>query len=64
MRGKVPDDIYVVLKQAEVHSCGVVVVEFAKFAGIDELLDLPHRSGEQEGMVHHDLEMLALGQVR
>jgi hypothetical protein len=29
---------------------------------VDKLLDLSNRAGEKEGMVHHDLQILAFGE--
>src|SRR5215469_16673737 len=54
VRGEVPDDIYVVLEQSEVHAKRVVVVQVAQGPRIDQFADLLDRACEQERMVDHD----------
>ena len=63
VRREVPHDADVVLKQAEVHARRVEVVERPERAGVDDLADLPDRAAEEEGVVHHDLQVLPLGQL-
>src|SRR5262249_26650617 len=60
---QVPDDIDIVLEQAKVHAKGVVVVQISKGPVINELPDLPHSTGEQKSMVHHNLQAFALSQL-
>ena len=63
MRRQIPDDAHVVLKEPQVDPRGVVIIEVAENALVDELADLPHGPGEQEGVVHHDREILLRGQL-
>src|SRR5216117_4096283 len=63
MRRQVPHYIRVVLEHAEVDSRGVVVVERAERIVVDQIADLSYRACEQKGMVHHDLEMLTVGEL-
>ncbi len=51
------------LEQSEVHPGGVVVVQRAERAVVDQLADLPHRPAKQEGVVHHDAQVLPLRQL-
>ena len=51
------------LKESQVHAGGIVIVELSKDALVDELADLPDSAREEEGVVHHDLEVFALGQI-
>ena len=53
--GQVPDDIDVVLKEPQVDSRRVVVVERPQDPRIDQLLDLAHCPVEEKGVIHHDL---------
>ncbi len=62
VRREVPEDVDVVLEQAEVHAGRVVVVQLAQGAVVDHLLHAADGAGEQKGVVHHDLEVLALGE--
>ena len=63
MGRQVPDDADVVLKEAQIHSRGIVVVEVAEDARVDELAHFSHGAGEEERVIHHDPEILALGQL-
>ena len=63
VRRQIPDDVDVVLKQSEVHPRRVEVVERPQRAAVDELPDLPDRAAEEERVVHHDLEVLPVGQL-
>src|SRR5439155_6477392 len=60
VRGQIPDDVDVVLKEPKVDAGGVVVVEAAQDSLIHELSHLAHGAGEQEGVVHHDDQILPL----
>ncbi len=62
VRRKVPDDVDVVLEDAEVHAHGVEVVELPEFAPVDQLLHLPDRARVDEGVVDHQDEAVLLGQ--
>ena len=61
VRSEVPDDVYVVLEQAQVDACRIVVVELTEDTIVDQLTHLDGAS-EQEGVVHHDLQVLAFRQ--
>jgi len=61
--GQVPDDVDVVLEEPQVDPDGVVEKELPQLARIDDLLDLPDRPGEEEGVVDHDPKVLPFRQV-
>ena len=63
VRGQVPQDADVVLKQPEVDARGIVVIERAESAVVDEVADLPDSSAEQERVVDHDLQVLPVRQL-
>ena len=42
---------------------GVKVVEIAQGSVINELLDLPHGARKEKRVVHHDLQILLLGEI-
>src|SRR2546425_480761 len=63
MRRQIPYDTHVVLEETEVDPCGVVIIEIAEDAVVEELADLPDGPGEEERVVHHDLELVPLGQL-
>ena len=56
MHREIPDHTDVVLEQAEVHANRIVVVEIAQLLGVDDLADLAHRAGLDEGVVDHQHE--------
>src|SRR5207249_8098668 len=56
---QIPDDADVVLKEPEVNPRGIVVIEVAENTLVNELTDFSYRTGEQEGVVHHDPEILS-----
>src|SRR5712692_9951067 len=60
MRGEVPNDIYVMLEQSQVDAGRIVVVEIPEHTVVDELAHSLHCPGEQESVIHHDLQVLAL----
>ncbi len=60
--GEVPDDVDIVLEEAEVDAGGVVIVELAEGAFVDHFADAADGAGEEEGVVHHDLQVFALGE--
>jgi hypothetical protein len=64
VRRKVPEHIDIVLEEAQIHARGIVVIELAQCFFIEQLPDLLDRAGKQEGVVHHDPEILFQGQVR
>jgi hypothetical protein len=53
MDGQVPDHIYIVLKQAEIHAHRIVIVNVPQSIGSDQLANLPYRACINERMVHH-----------
>ena len=63
VRRQIPDDADVVLEEPEVDPRGIVVIEVAENALVDELTNLSHGAGEQKRVVHHDPEILPLGQL-
>ncbi len=63
VRRQIPQDVDVVLEQAEVHARRVEVVQIAERAAVDELPDLHDRTAEEKRVVDHDLEPLALGEL-
>src|SRR6185437_3985966 len=58
VRGQVPHDIHVMLKKSQVYARGIVVINLAQRAAVEEFADFFHRSGKQEGVVHHDAQVL------
>ena len=56
--GEVPNDVDIVLKQAKIYPCGVIIKEFPQFIIIDELADFLDRPSEEERVVHHEPEIL------
>ena len=63
VRRQVPDDVDVVLEKAQIDPHGVVIVELPERTVIDHLPDTPHGAGKEEGVIHHDLEVLLLSQL-
>ena len=63
VRRKIPKNVDVVLEKAKIDASGIVVIELSQGSFFKQLPDLLHCAGEQEGMVHHDLEILFLRQV-
>ncbi len=63
MRREIPNHVAVMLKQAQVHPRRIVVVEIAECPIREQLLYFADCAGEQERVVHHDLEVLPLRQV-
>src|SRR5205085_10436908 len=53
VRREVPDDVEVVLEEAEVDAHGVEVEQVADLPGRDDLLDAAHRARVDEGVVNH-----------
>ena len=63
VRRQVPDDVDVVLEQAQVDARGIVIEELAEDALVDHLADLADGAGEEEGVIDHDLQILGGGQI-
>src|SRR6266853_96398 len=63
VRGQIPDHAHVVLEQPEVHARGIEVVQLAQRAAVDQLANLPHGPAEEEGVIHHDLQVLPFSQL-
>src|SRR5215472_4574014 len=61
VRGQVPDNVDVVLEKAKVYTQRIVVIQIAQFLSIHEFPDFLDGAGEEEGVVHHDLEVFLLG---
>src|SRR5580692_4306201 len=57
MRSQIPYYVHVVLKQSQIDARGIVVVELPQGSVVQQLLDFCDRTGEQEGMVNHDLQI-------
>jgi hypothetical protein len=58
---EIPDDVHVVLKQAEVHAHGIVVIQLAQLARRHERRDLAHGPRIHERVVDHQHEPPPLG---
>src|SRR5579863_6226202 len=58
MRSQIPQDVAVMLEQSQVYASGVVIEELAQRPLVDQLLDPLDGSGEQEGVIDHDREVL------
>src|SRR5580700_6672212 len=63
MRRQVPNDIDVVLEEAEIYARGIVIVKLAEGAIVDELTDALDGPGEEKGVIHHDLQVLAFREL-
>ena len=63
VRREVPHHADVVLEQAEIHARRIEVVERPERAGVDDLANLPDRAAEEERVIHHDLQVLPVGQL-
>ncbi len=63
MRGQVPDDIDVVLKEAEVYAGRIVIIQFAQNAIVHELANLSDRARKQERVIDHQDPILSLRQL-
>ena len=63
MGREVPDDVDVMLEQAEIHSRRVEVIERSQRAAVDELTDLPDGAVEHERVIDHELEVFPLCQL-
>src|SRR5207248_884762 len=61
--GQVPEDIDVVLEQPEVDAHAVDIVEVAQLSGVNQRLDLADGGAVDEGVVDHQGQVLAVGQV-
>src|SRR5579859_7717395 len=61
VRSKVPNDVDIVLEEAKVDSCGIVVVELSQRAFLQKLFDFLNRPGKQEGMVDHNFQVFPRG---
>ena len=62
VRSQIPDDVYVVLEQPEIDPHRVIVEELAERAVVNQLADLANCAGKQEGMIHHDPQVLLVRQ--
>src|SRR5262249_38762684 len=58
MRSKIPDHVDVVLEKAKIHAHGVVVIESPKCVLAQKFMNFAYGWREQEGVVHHDLQVL------
>ena len=63
VRRQVPDDIDVVLEESEIDARGIVIEDLSEDALIDHLADFAHGTGEQEGVIDHDLQLFAGRQI-
>ena len=50
---EIPQHVDVVLEQAQIHAHGIVVINFAQRATLDEFTDLPDGAGVDEGVIDH-----------
>src|SRR5262245_25252749 len=62
MRSEIPNDGNIMLKEAQIDSGRIIIVKVAESSVIDELSYLFYSTGEQEGVVHHDFEILTIRQ--
>ena len=60
---KVPKNVDIVLEKAEVDPSGIVIVELSQASFIEQLPDFLHGAREEEGVVHHDLEILLTPEI-
>ena len=51
---QVPDHIYVVLKETQIHAHRIVIVDVTQSIGGDQLANLSYRARVNEGVVHHE----------
>ena len=53
MRREIPEDIHVRLKQPEVESDRVVVINLSQIAGVDDVPQFSNRAGIDKGVIDH-----------
>ena len=63
VRRQIPKHVDVVLEEAKIDARRVIVVEVPQRALVDQLRNSLNRTGEQKGMVNHDLEVLLLREI-
>ena len=63
VRRKVPKNIDIVLEKAKVDPSGIVIVELPQRSFIQQLPDFLHGAREEEGVVHHDFEILLTREI-
>src|SRR6266851_2872768 len=51
------------LEQTQIDARGVVVIKLPESAVFDQLLNLLYGTTKQKGVIHHDLQILTLGQL-
>ncbi len=63
VRGEVPDDVDIVLEEAEVDARGIVIEELAEDALVDHLADFADGASEEEGVIDHDPQIPGGGEI-
>src|ERR1700682_5265920 len=63
MGRQVPNHVAIVLEESKVDASGIVVVESSQCPVIYKLLDSLHGPGEKEGVIDHDFQVLAVGEL-
>ena len=63
MRSEIPQHVDIVLEKSQIDAGGIVVIELAQSSFAEQLRDLSHRAGKQEGVVHHDLQVFPHGEI-
>ena len=53
MRREIPEDIHVRLKQSEVESDGVVVINLPEIPGVDDVPQFSNRAGIDKSVIDH-----------
>ena len=63
VRRQVPRHVDVLLEEAQVEAPGADVLDLADVAGLDDLLDAAHGGGVDEGVPHHERQLLLRRQL-
>src|SRR5277367_3264527 len=59
---EVPNHIHIMLEKAKIDARGIVIIKLAEGAIVNKRSNSLHGAGEQKCVIHHDFQMLALGQ--
>jgi hypothetical protein len=51
VHGKIGDDVYVPLEQAEIYAGGIVIINLPEVAALYDLAHLPDRAGINKGVI-------------
>ena len=63
VRRQIPDDVRIMLEEAQVHSRRVIVIKLAENPRIHQFTNLPNRAIKEKRVVDHDAEVLPCGEI-